>query len=352
MNKKQTQIAYSLLVLALTLSIVVIVPGAGSSILAAGVSDSAQTAAPQAAKPAASGEKVTLEGVIVQREGDSFTMRTTQGTETIVRLTSTTQIKEKKSNFLRGAHTYAAAQLLRGLNVEVKGRRESANQLIADQIKMKDVDVRVANTVETRVTPVEEKLAAAETRLSQSEKNAQQLSGQIAEVSTLTNAARTAAKAAQDSADSAGNAARDAASAAAAGIDKTNARITALDDYEVKTRTTVTFKVGSALLSTEAKAELDKIATEAKNEKAYVLEVTGFASSDGSEAVNRRLSQQRANAVIQYLAENHDIPLRRLVTPMGVGDKRPVADNSTREGRTQNRRVEITILVNKALAKQ
>ena len=72
--------------------------------------------------------------------------------------------------------------------------------------------------------------------------------------------------------------------------------------------------------------------------------MTGYASSDGDEAFNRRLSQKRADAVIQYLAENYSIPLRRFVVPMGYGEKNPVADNSTSAGRKENRRVEVRIL--------
>ena len=83
-----------------------------------------------------------------------------------------------------------------------------------------------------------------------------------------------------------------------------------------------------------------------------MIEVAGFASSDGDPALNERLSQRRADAVVRYLTENHAIPLRRLVTPFGFGEKNPVADNATREGRQQNRRVEVKILVNQGLAGQ
>jgi outer membrane protein OmpA-like peptidoglycan-associated protein len=80
-----------------------------------------------------------------------------------------------------------------------------------------------------------------------------------------------------------------------------------------------------------------------------VLEVSGFADTNGSIARNRALSQQRADAVIRYLVENHRIPLRRIVTPYGYGESNPVADNTSRDGRAQNRRVEIKLLVNKGL---
>ena len=84
-----------------------------------------------------------------------------------------------------------------------------------------------------------------------------------------------------------------------------------------------------------------------KNEKGFIIEVAGFASADGDEASNRVLSQKRADAVIRYLAENHGIPLRRFITPFGYGKKMPLGDNQTRDGRIQNRRVEVRILVNK-----
>jgi outer membrane protein OmpA-like peptidoglycan-associated protein len=103
------------------------------------------------------------------------------------------------------------------------------------------------------------------------------------------------------------------------------------------------------MLSPDSKTKLDDIATKALNAKGYVLEVSGYADSRGSINLNRALSQRRADAVIRYLVENHNIPLRRIVTPYGYGETNPVADNTTREGREQNRRVEIKLLVNKGL---
>jgi len=134
-----------------------------------------------------------------------------------------------------------------------------------------------------------------------------------------------------------------------AGVNATNERISALDDYEPQTVTAVNFRTGSAVLSADSKTKLDEIATKAMNAKGYVLEVSGFADATGSIARNRALSQRRADAVITYLVENHNIPLRRIVTPYGYGELNPVAENDSREGRAQNRRVEIKLLVNKGL---
>jgi OmpA-OmpF porin, OOP family len=200
----------------------------------------------------------------------------------------------------------------------------------------------VAQSIESRVTPVEGRVGEAEGRLTQAEANAQRLSGQLEELAAISNAARGGAKAAQETADM-----------AVAGVEATNKRIdtlvSSLDDYDAKRGITVNFKVGSFKLQPEATAALDEIAEQAKTEKAYVIEITGFASADGGTLLNRRLSQQRADAVVRYLAENHNIPLRRIITPFGYGETNPVAENTTREGREQNRRVEVKILVNKGL---
>jgi len=80
-----------------------------------------------------------------------------------------------------------------------------------------------------------------------------------------------------------------------------------------------------------------------------VLEVTGYADATGNTERNRALSSRRADAVIRYMVENHQIPLRRIVTPYGFGESNPIADNKTREGRAENRRVEVKVLVNKGL---
>lgn len=299
-----------------------------------------QASAPTHRIPA--GQKEKIKGVIISRESDSLTMRDEMGRDLTVVLTNTTEVEEKKSNPFRRAKNYAVTQLLRGLVVEVQGRGDANGALVADEIKFKDDDLMVARTVESRVTPVEGRVTVTESRLSEAEQNAQRLSGQIEELQAISNAARGGAKAAQETAD-----------AALAGVQATNERIsnlvTGLDEYEAKRGVTVNFKVNSARLSDEAKMTLDEIAAQAKSERGYVIEVTGFASADGSEALNRRLSQQRADAVVRYLAEEHMVPLRRIITPFGYGELQPVADNTTREGREQNRRVEVKLLVNRGL---
>jgi len=287
-------------------------------------------------RSAASGEKMKIKGVVTRRDADTFVVRDTNGVDTTVRLDDRTSVKTK-GGFLRGGTNYAQTQILRGLNLEVEGRG-NGSELVAEKIRFNESDLRVAHAVESRAAPLEERATTTETKLSQVEQNAQRLSGQLDELAAVANTARGGAKAAQETAD-----------AAAAGVNATNDRISALDDYEPQTVTAVNFKVGSAMLLPDSKTKLDDIAAKAVNAKGYVLEVSGYADATGSVQRNRMLSQRRADAVIRYLVENHNIPLRRIVTPYGYGESHAIADNTTREGRAENRRVEIKLLVNKGL---
>jgi outer membrane protein OmpA-like peptidoglycan-associated protein len=76
----------------------------------------------------------------------------------------------------------------------------------------------------------------------------------------------------------------------------------------------------------------------------YIIEVQGFTDKTGSPLTNEQLSQARAAAVARYLANEHKIPVRSITT-LGSGYALPVADDKTREGRKQNRRVEVRLFV-------
>jgi outer membrane protein OmpA-like peptidoglycan-associated protein len=295
------------------------------------------TTNPSGSRTVASGQKMKIKGVVTRRDSDTFTVRDMNGVDTVVRLTDRTSVKTN-GGFLRGGTNYAQTSILRGLNLEVEGRGTGNGELSADKIRFSETDMRTARAVESRATPLEERASTTENKLTQVEANAQRLSGQLDELAAVSNAARGGAKAAQETAD-----------AAVAGVNMTNERISALDDYEPQTVAAVNFKTNSSFLSPDSKTKLDDIATKALNAKGYVLEVSGFADARGSIDKNRALSQRRADAVIRYLVENHNIPLRRIVTPYGYGETNPVADNTTKEGREQNRRVEIKLLVNKGL---
>jgi OOP family OmpA-OmpF porin len=263
-----------------------------------------------------SGQKTKLKGRIVRRDAETFSVLDEQSMETIVRLTDRTSVKTK-GGFFRSGKNYEVTSLLRGLPVEVEGRGGQDGQLVADKVRFNSSDLKVAQTVESRVAPVE--------------RESQRLSGQVDELNEVSKAARSEADRAN------------------AGVATTNERISAVDDYIVQDTVDVYFNVNSAVLTPEFKSALDGLAQKAMGAKGYVIEIAGHADSTGNAERNRILSQQRADAVVRYLQENHDIPLRRMVTPFGYGQMKPVADNTTPEGRRQNRRVEVKILVSRGL---
>ncbi|HEX7318124.1 MAG TPA: OmpA family protein [Pyrinomonadaceae bacterium] len=268
-------------------------------------------------RPVPVGAKVKFRGVVVRRDADTFIIRDASRTDTQVLLTDDTSIKTHRRGIFKGAKTYAVTDILTGLIVEVEGRGDRQGQLVADKIRFNESDMRAAITTESRVGPVEE--------------NQIRLSGQIDELSAVADEARREAAAAQETANLA------------------NERISSLDDYDVQDETIVNFALNSAVLSAESRRQLDELASKVNTSRAFVIEVAGHADATGSAARNFQLSQRRADAVVQYLAVNHRIPMRRFITPMGYGKTAAVADNTTREGRAQNRRVEVKVLINRGM---
>ena len=256
------------------------------------------------------GAKMKFKAVVIARDGDNFRIRDRNRTDYQVLITDRTSIKTY-GGFLRSGKKYPVTDILRGLIVEVEGRGDAQGQLVADKIRFNESDMRAAITSDTRVTPVEE--------------NQQRIAGQMDELYAIAAEARKE-------------------------VTEVNERVSALDDYDVQESVAVNFRVNSAVLSPEAKQQLDALAEKTVNAKAYMIEVAGHTDSTGSEAKNFRLSRARADAVVQYLAVNHKIPLRRFVTPMGYGKTDAVADNTTATGRAQNRRVEVKMIINRGMS--
>ncbi len=258
------------------------------------------------------GSKMKFKGVVISQEGDTMTIRDRNRTDYHVAIDGRTSIKTH-GGFLRSGKKYPASELLRGLIVEVEGKGDTQGRLLAEKIRFNESDMRAAITSDTRVTPVEE--------------NQQRMAGQMDELYAVAAEARRE-------------------------VTAVNERVTALDEYDVSEVVAVTFKTNSAVLSPAAKQQLDTLALKANEAKGYVIEVAGHTDSTGSETKNFRLSRQRADAVVQYLAVQHKIPLRRFVAPMGFGKTEAVAENTTAAGRQQNRRVEVKILFNRGLTQQ
>jgi outer membrane protein OmpA-like peptidoglycan-associated protein len=104
----------------------------------------------------------------------------------------------------------------------------------------------------------------------------------------------------------------------------------------------ITFAVNSADISASFYPVLDSVALVLKEYDKTMVEVAGHTDSDGTDAYNQQLSERRANSVVSYLV-SRQIRGDRFIA-VGAGESRPIADNSTPEGKQLNRRVEITIV--------
>ena len=258
------------------------------------------------------GVKTEIKGRINQRAADTIVVRDANDTDTVVLLTDDTTIKSNKKGvgvFRRGKN-FEATSLLRGLMVTVKGTGNSEGQLVAKEVRFSEADLKDVMTVQSRVQPVEE----------------------------ATKKAQEDATRANESAD-----------AAHQRLNSVNDRITGLDDFVVKDIATVYFPVNKYTLTANDKKALDGVAAKALGLKGYVIEVAGFADSTGDADKNLTLSQRRADAVVQYLVVTHNIPPRRIVTPIGYGDTRSGAE-STPEAQRLDRRVDAKILVSRGQA--
>jgi outer membrane protein OmpA-like peptidoglycan-associated protein len=274
----------------------------------------------------------------VRRGADTFVVQDdVTGAQTTVLINDRTSVKTK-GGLLGGGTKYALTTVTRGLHVEVEGRGDASGNLVAEKVRFNDADLRAARTLEANIVPVENRVGTAEGRLGEAEQNAQRMSGQLEELAAVSNAAAGGAVVAQETADR-----------AVQGVQVANERINSIDDYTPEQSIQIGFRSRSAVLTPDAKTSLDQVAGYAKNAKGFLIEVTGYAYESRDKNVNRQLSQRRAESVVRYLVENHNIPLRRILTPFGYGAMNALNENKTRSERAENRRAEVRVLVNRGL---
>ena len=235
-----------------------------------------------------------IKGVISARKGDQVKVATADGASTLVFVTDATRIKAGSSLF-GGRDKLGPDSLLNGLPVTVKTMQaaDGAPGLVASQIRFRNNDLKTATMIRN----------ATEQRFVEQTAATEALRGRMGDI----------------------------------------------DKYNVKSTTNVHFDTGKAELSAEDKANLCSTASSADATENALILVVGYTDSTGSDEVNQQLSEKRASRVINYLQQTCGWKPYRMLTPTGMAKADPAASNDTAEGKAQNRRVAVNILVSKSV---
>lgn len=232
-----------------------------------------------------------IKGTIVARNGDRMKVKAADGTTSIIAVDNATLVKSSAGLFGSKRKLNADA-LLNGLPVTIK-TMQSGNQLVARQIIFRGADLKIASMIRNGTDQRFEEQAAA----------TEALRGRMGDI----------------------------------------------DKYNIKSTTNVYFDTNKAVLSEQAKAELCSAAAEAEKTENALMLVVGYTDSTGSEDYNQTLSEKRAGRVINYLQQACRWKPYRMLTPTGMAEADPLASNDTEEGKAQNRRVSVNILVSKSV---
>jgi len=272
-------------------------------------------------------DKTELKGLVTARTADTMTVQTTDGAKHAVVLTDETKVQMPKGLGLRHKQV-AWTSLMPGLPVKVKGSADAQGQLVASVVEFTKESLHMASMIQAGLQPTQADLQAAQKDIEQSQQDIATNQQNIAEGSQ---------KIQENTQQIAKN------------LEETNARFDSLADYDIKGEMVIYFKPGSSTMSAEDEATLAEKAAKVTPLKGYLIEVKGFADSTGNAAMNQTLSRNRAETVIDYLLQKCDIPARHILAPAAMGISNPVASNETTTGRKENRRVEIKLMINKAV---
>lgn len=241
---------------------------------------------------AAMTEGPRIEGIISARSGHRMKVTASDGTDSIITINDATQIKASGGFLGLNRNRLAATSLLNGVPVSVR-TLQSGTDLVASHINLKNRDLKTASMIQNGTAQG------------------------FAEQTAATEALR--------------------------------GRMADIDQYNVKSTTNVNFDIGKAVLSEQAKAELCATTSAAEGMDNALLLVVGYTDSTGSEDFNQELSEKRAGRVVNYIQQTCGWKPYRMLTPTGMSEADPVASNDTDDGKSQNRRVAVNVLVSKGL---
>jgi OOP family OmpA-OmpF porin len=266
-------------------------------------------------------DETTVKGYITGRTGETLTVRGMDSTNTTVLLTDDTKVQEPEGAFRHKEMSMSA--LVPGLAIEVKGTANENGQLIAKTVRFSSSALKTASAIQAGLMPTEQAVEANKQSITANEQT-------IAanERSTEANKQQIAVNQAE--------------------VQK---RFSELSEYETKGDLVISdFPPGKFVLSQKDKAALMQLAQKAMKLEGYLIQVKGFCDSTGTAAQNQALSRDRAEAVIEYLEQQANVPIRHILAPGAMSTVEPVASNETAAGRAENRRVEVKVLLNRGIA--
>jgi len=279
-----------------------------------------------------------VQGMITDRTGETLIVKSDQGSRTVV-LTDDTTTKDDKGLFGLDKQAMSNVVLIPGLKVKVDGKQDDQGRIVAKVITVDGDDLETAQMIESGLHPTAEQVAAnvqaIETNRSDIAANKVQLAAHKENIETNEqNIAANKQQINQNIKD----------------IEENTNRFSALSEYDVKDQANVKFGIGSTKISADDQEELKRVAQTALGLKGYIVEVVGYADSTGSAAMNTKLSEDRAKAVVTYLMQQGNVPVRHIIAPGAMGEYGAVAPNETQTGRAENRRVEVKVLFNRGIS--
>jgi outer membrane protein OmpA-like peptidoglycan-associated protein len=277
-------------------------------------------------------EDVTIEGLIIGRNGDEMIVKPESGAGVTFLLTVDTQVSQLENISKPRRPRMYEVVLIPGLKVQVEGTYNAEHRLVATKVNFKKDDLEQAQAAQ----------AATQQTKMQAQANMEQLEAHNEELQAQNDALRK--QQTQLTEQQAKIAANKAAIAA------NTARFGQLDDYYIWDEVTVYFGNGKVKVDPQYESQLLAMAEKARTVEGYVIEVRGYASSAGSVSTNQKLSEQRAQNVTNILIQKGNVPLTRMLAPGSLGEAHQIGNIKTAEGQSEDRRVVVRVLQNKAIA--
>ena len=294
---------------------------------------------PPPARSISTGQKATIEGLVTGRSGPQMWVKTGDSPRLTVILSDSTKATEHGGFLGMGRKDYGITQLIPGLSVKVEGTYNSDHQLMAQSVTFSRNSYRTASAIDAGLNPVNEQLGQQQDQLASNkrdlEKSQQDIAKNSQDIDSTKQGLATTTQATTQNTQQ---------------IGQTNTRIGTLDQYDTKDSLTINFANGRSTVTKKDKDALTDFVTKAANTPGFMIEVQGYASTVGSAALNQRLSAERADNVLAIIQQSGAVPLTRILAPAAMGTSNQIDTDHTRKAQAQNRRVVVTIVVNKGIA--